>query len=474
MELHFAEAHVLARMLRAGEISAYDVMASCLAQIERVNPHVNAIVTMRDPSTLLDAARAADREIEQGRTVGPLHGLPVAIKDLLATRGIRTTYGSLAFRDFVPATDDLSVERILRAGAIVVGKTNTPELGAGSQTFNRVFGATANPYDPARTCGGSSGGSAVALACGMVPLADGTDLGGSLRNPASFCNVVGFRPSPGRVARVSRLPWDTLSVQGPMGRSVADAALLLSVMAGPDRRDPIALDEPAARFSESLDADFNGTPIAFSGTLGRYPVQSAVAAVCRDALAVFERLGCDVVEQDPDMGGVDEIFRTLRAALFAAQHRELLRTHRAALKDTVVWNIERGLELTATDVAAAEEARGELYRRISDFLERYRFLILPVSQVAPFPIEEEWVREIDGVELETYIDWMGTCYAVSVTGLPAISVPCGFTAAGLPIGLQIVGRRHADAEVLALAYAFEQATLYGRRRPSLAAESAHP
>jgi amidase len=366
----------------------------------------------------------------------------------------------------VPAQDALFVERLKAAGAIIIGKTNTPEFGAGSQTFNEVFGATRNPYDLSKTCGGSSGGAAVALACGMVPLADGSDLGGSLRNPASFCNVVGFRPSPGRVPTwPTTLTWNTLSVEGPMARSVQDVAFLLAVMAGPDPRAPISIDEPGAAFSRPLQRDLKGTRVAWSRNLGKYPVQPAVNQVCDKARQTFLDLGCHVEDAEPDFSDANEAFQVLRAWMFAQNRGEELRTDRHLMKDTVVWNIEQGLKLSGLDVSRAEAKRSMLYQRVREFFEHYQFLMLPVSQVAPFPVEVEWVKEIHCVKMETYIDWMATCYAITLTGLPAISVPCGFTAEGLPIGLQIVGRHHQDFSVLQLAHAFEQATQFGNRRP---------
>jgi len=466
--LHFLDAGELVRRIQARELSAVELMRAFLAQIEKLNPTVNAIPTLRPREELLDEALRADDALVDGRTVGMLHGLPLAVKDLSLTKGVRTTFGSPIFRDFIPDADEIFVERLKAAGGIVIGKTNTPEFGAGSQTFNTVFGPTLNPYDTDMTCGGSSGGAAVATACGMLPFADGTDLGGSLRNPASFCNVVGFRPSPGRVPRVAANAWNTLPVQGPIARSVADAALLLSVMAGPDRRDPISIDEPGEHFRRPLDRVFKHVRIAWSENLGRYPVEPVVNEVCNASRSVFEEIGCIVTEGEPDFSGVDEIFQVLRAADFAQARRGDLAARRHQLKDTVIWNAERGLQLSAQDIATAEFDRTALYARVSAFFERYEFLVLPVVQVAPFPIEIEWVGEIAGVKMDTYIDWMATCYAISCTGLPAISVPCGFTSSGLPIGLQIVGRRHCDFDVLQLAYAFEQATGHGLYRPSIA------
>lgn len=469
MELCFKDAVDLARMIRDREVSATEVMIALLDQIERVNPRVNAICTFIGAEAALGAANAADERLARGEPVGPLHGLPHAVKDLALTDGVRTTFGSRIYRDFIPGEDALFVERLKAAGAIIIGKTNTPEFGAGSQTFNEVFGATRNPYDLTKTCGGSSGGAAVALACGMFPLADGSDLGGSLRNPASFCNVVGFRPSPGRIpSHPVALGWNTLPVEGPMARGVQDVALLLSVMAGPDDRSPISINEPGSIFSRPLQRDFKGARIAWSRNLGRYPAQPVVNEVCDSARPIFVELGCQVDDGEPDFSDADEIFQTLRAWLLAETRGEDFKRHRSLMKDTVIWNIEQGLKLSGADVARAEAQRTRLYHRAREFMERYEYLILPVSQVAPFPIEVDWVREINGVEMKTYIDWMATCYAITLTGLPAISIPCGFTPDGLPIGLQIVGRHQRDFDVLQLAFAFEQVTQYGKARPAIA------
>jgi amidase len=349
----------LARLIRAKELSAREVTAAHLAQIERVNPSVNAIVTLVADQAM-ERARQADEELAHGRSVGPLHGLPIAHKDLQPTRGIRTTFGSPIYRDFVPAEDALIVERLHAAGAITLGKTNTPEFGAGSQTFNPVFGATLNPYDLTKTCGGSSGGAAVALACGMLPLADGTDMGGSLRNPASFCNVVGMRPSPGRVpAWPARMGWSGLSVDGPMGRSVADVALMLSAIAGPDRRSPIALGDSGAVFAAPLERSFEGVRVAWWQDLG-FPVDPRVRTVVDAQRRVFESLGCAVDEAQPDFRGADEVFKTLRAVSFVAGYAELAKEHRADMKDTILWEVDRGARVTAADIARAEMKRTEL------------------------------------------------------------------------------------------------------------------
>ena len=464
-EICFLTATALTRRIRARKLSATEVMEAHLKQIERVNPKVNAIVTFL-PEQALQQARAADDALARGKAVGPLHGLPIAHKDLTPTKGIRTTQGSPVFKDFIPLEDGLIVERLKKAGAITVGKTNTPEFGAGSQTYNEVFGETLNPYDTSRTCGGSSGGAAVALACGMIPIADGSDMGGSLRNPASFCNVVGFRPSPGRVPTWPGFAgWFPFTVEGPMARTVKDTALMLSAIAGPDPRSPIAISEPGSLFSQSLERSFKGVRVAWSRDLGGLPVDSRVTEAINAQRHVFERLGCRIEDCEPDFSDADEIFKIWRAWYFALVLSELLETQRDKLKDTVIWNIEEGMKLSGPQTAAAERKRTELYHRARIFMETYEFLILPVSQVPPFDVRQRYVKEINGEKMETYIDWMKSCYYITTTGFPAISVPCGFTRNGLPVGVQIVGRHQDDLGVLQLAYAFEQATGFGKQKP---------
>ncbi len=465
-ELCLKPATELARLVRTREVSAVELLDTHLARIDACNPDLNAIVTLV-PERARALAEAVDQRLTRGEATGALGGLPIAHKDLLPTAGIRTTMGSPIFANHVPETDALIVTRMREAGAVTIGKTNVPEFGAGSQTFNRVFGATRNPYDTSRTCGGSSGGAGVALATGMVPIADGSDMGGSLRNPGNFCNVVGFRPSGGRVPSwPGELGWFTIPVLGPMARTVADAALLLSVMAGPDPRVPAALDEAGATFAQDLGRDFKDVRVALSTNFGHLPVDPEVRQVIAGAAPVLESLGCIVEEGCPDFEPADSIFKTLRAWSFAHGHRERIRTRREDYKDTIIWNVEAGLELTGEDVANAEAARTALFQKVQAYLAEREFLILPVSQVPPFPIDTEWVQEIDGVTMETYIDWMKSCYYISAIGLPAISVPCGFTASGLPVGLQIVGRHHADLSVLQLAHAFEAATQMWKRHPS--------
>ncbi|MFB4307113.1 amidase [Actinomadura sp. GTD37] len=479
-EICFASARELARRIRARELSAREVVRAHLDQIERTNPHVNAIVTLV-AERALEQARDADERLAGGAPPGPLHGLPIAHKDTHATAGIRTTSGSPIFADHVPDEDELVVERMRAAGAITLGKTNVPEFAAGSHTFNPVFGLTRNPYDPSRSAGGSSGGAAAALACGMHPLADGSDMGGSLRNPASFCNVVGFRPSPGRVPSWP-VPagWAAMSVQGPMAREVADAALLLSVLAGPDPRSPIALDTPGSAFAGPLDRDLSGLRVAWSPDLGgAVPVDPAVTGVLEPAVKVFEELGCAVEEASPDLSGADEVFRTLRAWHWDIALRPLLDERRAAgsgsgreVKASLAENIDAGRTLTGADLGRAETLHTALFHRVREFFERYDALLLPVSQVPPFDAAIEYPAEVAGRPMPDYLEWMRSCFLVSATGSPALSVPAGFTSeehGGLPVGLQIVGPHRADFAVLQIGHAFEQATRHAARRPPLAA-----
>jgi amidase len=468
-ELCFLSATELARRIRSREISCEEVMRAHFDQIERLNPTVNAIVTLIPREQAMSAARKADLKLAREERIGLLHGLPVAHKDLLPTKGMRTTFGSPIYRDFVPDTDAVLVERFRDAGAILIGKTNTPEFGAGSQTFNPVFGATRNPWDPTRTCGGSSGGAAAALASGMLPIADGSDLGGSLRNPASFCNVAGFRPSAGRVPSWPGVNgWFTLAVLGPMARTVEDLALMLTAMAGPDRRAPISITEPGSMFGAPLERDFRGVRIAWSRDLGGLPVEPSVLRALAPGRRVLEEIGAQVDDAQPDLRDADEVFRVLRAWNFELAYGQLLQTRRQDMKDTVIWNIEEGARLSGPQVGRAEARRTELYHRVRSFMEQYEFLAAPVVQVPPFDINRPWVTEIAGQPMHTYLDWMKSCYHISATGMPALSVPCGFTEEGLPVGLQLIGRPQSDFALLQLAYAFQQRTQLWKRRPPLA------
>jgi amidase len=466
-DLCFLSATEQSKLIRSQKISVQELIRAHLDQIERYNPVLNAIVTLTADSAMAEAY-AADQQLEKNTEVGILHGLPVAHKDLFLTKGVRTTFGSLAFEDFVPDVDSLPVERLKKAGGISLGKTNTPEFGAGSQTFNAVFGSTPNPYDLTKTCGGSSGGGAVALASGMISIADGTDLGGSLRNPASFCNLVGIRPSVGRVPSwPESLGWYTMSVPGPMARTVQDVALAMAAMSGPDDRSPISLEAPGEIFLNPLTRSFKGCKIAFSANLGGLPVEPEVARVVESTRAVFQDLGCEVINDEPNISEADEIFMLWRAWRTELRITPLLNEHRTQFKDTVIWNAEQGLPITGPQLARAEAKRTELYHRMREFFKKYEFLVLPVSQVAPFSIDLEFPQEINGVKMNTYIDWQKSAYHISALGNPAISVPAGFTSNNLPVGIQIVGRHRDDFGILQLAYAFEQKTQFAQRKPPM-------
>ena len=436
----------LEAMLRSRQVSAREVLDAHLERIDRWNPVVNAIVTRTTELALRRAAKL-DESLARGEEPGRLHGLPIAHKDLVDTAGIRTTYGSPIFADNVPEVDEPFVTRLRDAGSVLVGKTNTPEFGAGSHTFNPVFGATRNPYDVSRSAGGSSGGAAAALGTGMVPIADGSDLGGSLRNPASFCNVVGFRPT------LSDDDPLELSTDGPMARTVSDVALLWSAMSG---EPPLA-----------TDGGVSGLRVAWAPTCGdTMPVDPSVAEVIVGARSAFDALGCTTVDAYPNLDGTREAFFTLRARSYAADLAALLDEHRNQVKPTVVWNIEQGLALDEDDVSGSvermhtvREAAARFFRDEADYLAQ------PVSQVPPFPVELEYPTDVAGEPMTTYLDWMESCWSITVLGGPAISVPCGFTDDGLPVGLQIVGRRGDDAGVLRVARAFEEATGVGRIRP---------
>lgn len=468
-QICYMEAAELAQRIAGKEPSARETMEAFLQRIAAVNPAVNAICTQLPEAEALALADRADQQLAAGNATGPLHGLPIAVKDLALTKGIRTTFGCRAFADNIPDQDSLIVTRLKQAGAIVIGKTNTPEFGAGSNTFNELFGATATPYNLDKTAGGSSGGAAAALAAGMLPIADGSDMGGSLRNPAAYCNVVGLRPSLGRVPTwPNPMLWQSrMGVEGPMARTVTDCALLLSVLAGPDPRDPLSIQEPGSRFRQPLQRDFKGSRIAWTPDLGILPVEKAVLEVCESALPVFTDLGFNVEPDCPDLSEAMGIFKTLRASFYAQCCGPLLKQHGALLKQTLAENIELGFTLSAMDITAADAERTRLYLKLLEFFEQYDFLVLPTTQVQPFDHDIEWVREIEGEKLDNYLDWMSICCIISVFGLPAISVPCGFTEQGLPVGLQIVGPPRQDWEVLQAAFAYEQATQWARQRPSL-------
>jgi amidase len=456
-------------LLRQKKSSAREVMQAHLKQIAALNGKVNAIVTLAPEEQLMAQAAKADETIAKGGWLGPLHGLPVGVKDLHETSGMRTTFGSPLHKDYVPDFDCRVVQRERTAGAIVIGKTNVPEFGLGSQTFNPVFGATRNPYDLTKTCGGSTGGGCAALACGMVPLADGSDMGGSLRNPPNFCNVVGIRPSPGRVSNVpTQLAWFTLSVAGPVARNVTDCAFFLSVLAGFDHHSPISIDQPGTPFAEPLAGrSFKGVRVAMFKDMG-LPWEPAVKNAVLAQRKVFESLGCIVLEAEPDFSDANESFLAWRHWSTELGFGDLLATHGAQLNEYIHWHVEEGRKLTGPYLSRLEAKRSALFQRLCGFKNEYDFFVLPVNQVLPFNVNTHFPSEIAGVRMENYLAWMKSAYYISAAGNPAASVPCAFSESGLPIGIQIVGRHHDDWGVLQLAYAFEQATQIGKRRPVIA------
>ena len=464
----------LRRLIACREASCREVLDAHIARIEAVNPAINAIVTKtyeqaRHQADELDANHRSGRE--------PLLGLPVAHKDLVATRGVRTTYGSPLYADHIPRADDRIVRRLRRAGAVMVGKTNTPEFGAGSQTFNRVFGATRNPYDLAKTCGGSSGGAAAALAARMLPIADGGDTGGSLRNPAAFCNLVGFRPSPGRIPHDD--PWNDLSTLGPMARTVDDVALMFSALAGPDAGVPHCLQEPGSAFAAVEPIDLATLRIAVSEDFDGLPVQQPVREVLRGLGDVLARAGARVVAAAPPLDDARRIFHILRATGFRRRFGGMTAAQQAQLKDTIRWNLEAGNALTMTDYDWVFPARARLVAGVAAFFEEVDLLIGPATQVMHFRIETEWVREIDGRRMKTYIEWMEACSWITVTCCPALSLPAGFRD-GLPVGAQLIAPLRADKFLLRAAKAIEAITRYAAQAPILPkaaggqASCAHP
>lgn len=458
-ELWRLSARALVAKLRAGEVRPTEALEAALARIEAVEPRLNAIPTLCEARARKQAERIEKGEIgppADGR--GWLAGLPIVIKDLNDVAGVRTTYGSPIFADQVPERSGFEVERLEARGAVILGKSNTPEFGAGAQTFNEVFGVTRNPWNTDLTCAGSSGGSAVALAAGECWLANGSDLGGSLRTPAAFCSVVGLRPSPGRVPHGPvASPFQTLAVEGPMARDVRDLALLLDAQAGFDPRDPLSYDPPAVAYVEAVERSPKLARVAFSADLGGItPVDPEVARICRAAAERFAELGCEVVlDACPDLSEAVEVFRVLRAELFVASRAPLLERHRELLKPEVIWNIETGMKLTAEEIGRAERARGRMQQAACAFLERFDLLLCPAAIVPPFPVEWRYVEELRGRRFPSYIDWVAITYAITLTGLPALALPCGFTAEGLPVGLQIVGRPRGEAELLAAAARLE-------------------
>lgn len=467
-EIAFLPAIELAARIRRRDISPREAIQAALTQFEAHNPTVNAVVTPTYEQALAQAEQA-EAAVLRGDTLGPLHGLPIGLKDMTETAGIRTTYGSKLYEWNVPDHDALLVTRLKEAGGIIIGKTNTPEFAAGSNTHNPVFGQTLNPWDLARNPGGSSGGSAVALATGMCALAEGSDHGGSLRNPASYCNVVGFRVSAGRIPAYPS-PWvyDPFSVHGPMARTVRDAALMLSVMAGPDERVPISISEPGAPLADAARGDLRGWRVAWTPDLGGLlKVDPAVRELIAATALQFADLGCEVVEDSPDLHDALEIIGPLRAMRTGAVHqRELARLDE--IENPFLKQFARRAEkLGALDIALAEARRSALWERVRAFFQAYQLLILPATQTAAFPKEIDRLSTIDGQELVDPLESSLTTYAISITGLPALVLPCGFTREGLPVGVQLVGRWRREADVLRAAAAYEDAHPYHRDRPPL-------
>ncbi|EDM71410.1 amidase [Roseobacter sp. AzwK-3b] len=460
------EAREQAARIAAGELSAEALMHATLERIAQTNGALNAVVSLRGAEDLMAEARAADAALSKG----VLHGLPVAIKDLADAEGLPTSKGSPAFAGRIAQGDAPHVARLRAAGAIVIGKTNTPEFGLGSHTFNPVHGATCNPYDHAVSCGGSSGGAAVALAAGMLSIADGSDMMGSLRNPAGWCNVYGMRPSWGLVPGAGAAEGDAflhqISTEGPMARSPADLALMLGVMAGPDARQPLGIVAPGL----SLGGEVRGRRIGWLGDWGgAWPMEAGILDRGAEACAVLEGLGCVVEPVAPpfDRDALWESWTTLRSWTMACKLSGLLEAleTRDLLKPDAVWEIERGRALSGLDVHAASVIRSDWFRRAADLFDTYDALVLPTAQVWPFPMSWDWPKEVAGVAMDTYHRWMEVMIPASLAGLPAVAVPAGFGANGLPMGVQLIGRRGADGGLLRLAQAYHEATLWPQRRP---------
>lgn len=462
----------LAAAIRDRRVSCVEVMESYLAQIDRWNPVVNAIVSLRDPDALRDQARERDQQLARGEYLGVLHGFPHAVKDLADVAGFVTTEGTPLLKDNVAPADSLFVERIRAAGAVFVGKTNVPEMGAGSQTFNPVFGTTNNAYDRAKTAGGSSGGAAAALAMRMVPVADGSDFAGSLRNPAAWNNLYSLRPSFGRVPTHDEAFVSQFMVNGPMGRTVPDVAMLLSVMAGPDPRFPLSIEQDPTRFADAVERDFGGARIAWMGDFDGYlATEPGVLELCESSFTAFEQLGCVVEPVSAPMPPqqIWETFLTLRHWMISASAQRFLELPggEAALKPEIRWEIEGGRSLTALDVYRASAARTEWYRAVQRLLTTYDFILAPSAQVFPFDATVRWPDQINGRAMDTYHRWMEVVVPWTLTGLPILNLPVGFNTAGLPMGVQVIGPNHGDLELLQLGLGYERVADWTRRMPPL-------
>lgn len=469
-ELCFLSARKLRDLIRRKVISPVEVVKIFLHRIDKVNPILNAYCTVVSDLALQEAKKA-EMEIMKKRDLGPLHGIPVAIKDITLTAGIRTTFGSKLYENFVPDQDALVVERMKKAGAIILGKTNTPEFAAGGSTFNKVFGITRNPWNPDFNSGGSSGGTASAIAAGLCPMGEGNDLGGSLRIPASFCGVVGLRPSPGRVPWIpNELCWDLFNAEGPMARTVGDIALLLGVMSGLDDRSPISLPKERKEFLGAVkNPSIKGLKVAWGGNLNLTPVDHEVLEITKSATKVFHGLGCKIEEEAPDFSGVKETALLYRGLRYVSLYQDQLDNpeFKRLVNPLVIGNIEQGLKFSIRDLARAERQRSDLWQRVKTFFDRYDLLLTPTVPIPPFPAETVFPTEINGKPMGSYIDWVMLTYAITMTGLPAISVPCGWTKGGLPVGLQIVGRRQGEGNLLKAAAAYEEAAPWADRIPPL-------
>jgi len=466
-ELCWLDATTLAGEIRLARVSPVEVTEAVLSRIERVNPAINAFCTVAAEAARAQA-RLAEAAVVRGDVLGPLHGVPISFKDLTATAGIRTTFGSRIWEHHIPKADAPVVERARRAGAIVLGKTNTPEFGCKGVTDNRIFGATRNPWNLRRTPGGSSGGAAAALAAGLGPLAEGSDLAGSIRQPAACCGVVGLKPTLGRVPRYpSANGFTSFSCVGPMARTVRDVALLLSVMAGPDDRDPSSLPLASETFARAVDGGIAGLRVAFSADLGYAPVDPQIKALCGAAARRFTELGCAVDAADPGFDDPESLFLDLTAPFRAAASLQDLPQWKTEMDPILVERIERASGMTAVEYERATHRRTAMWQVVREFFERFDLLLTPVTAVPPIPLELQYPREIGGRRVSSPIAWFPFTYPFAMMGLPAISVPCGFTADGLPVGLQIVGRRLADGSVLRAAAAFEAIAPWSGRRPTL-------
>ncbi|WP_454674385.1 amidase [Achromobacter pestifer] len=465
-------AHALSDAIRQRQLSCVEVMSAYLAHIDGTNPKINAIVARREPEALLAEAAERDAQLAAGQWLGWMHGMPQAPKDLTAVRGMVTSMGSLVYKDVVTPHDSIIVERMRASGAIFIGRSNVPEFGLGSHTYNRVYGTTGNPYDPSKTAGGSSGGAAAALAARMLPVADGSDFGGSLRNPAAFCNVYGMRPSAGRVpfGPSPEVFLKQLSYEGPMGRTPRDVALLMSVMAGHDKRSPLSLRDDPAQFAAPLDADMRGKRIGWLGDWNGYlAMEPGILDLCSQGLAALESTGCDVVDYQVPFAG-DRLWRIWlahRHLMVGGQFHALVQNPetRKLLKPALIWEVE-GLDgMTARQVYQATEERSAWYQTVLRMFDDVDFLAVPSAQVFPFDAALDWPKQIAGRPMDTYHRWMETVTPWTLAGCPVISVPVGFNAQGLPMGMQLVGPPQADRDVLCLAQAYEQANDWVGTRP---------